>query len=203
MKKVAIIARKSPGKKKEKSISKQKDICKKSAIKELGNDVEFMTYADVGVSGDEELGRKRLYSFFKKMNNYDYAYCLDVDRFSRSYLGLYWLHQYFLESTCQLRFVSGPNLYNKDGSINHEGYLHFFILCGFASYELMRIRDRTKIGRDRAEKEGIKFGRPKKDIDWKKVKELRNKGLSWTKTARVVGVSTPTLIDRAEKEGIK
>ena len=158
LKKVALILRKSPGAKQEESIQKQKDLCNECAKREIGGELKFFTFADAGVSGDDEQGRKRLHKFFEQIDTFDYAYCLDVDRFSRSYLGLYWFHRYFENSKCQLRFVNGPKLYNEDGNISIDGYLFFFILCGFASYELMSIRRRISIGRERAIKKGTKMG---------------------------------------------
>ena len=184
MKQIALILRKSPGAKQEESIQKQKDLCIECAERELGENLKFFTFADAGVSGDDEFGRKRLHKFFEQIDTFDYAYCLDVDRFSRSYLGLYWFHRYFENNKCQLRFVNGPKLYTKDGDVSEEGYLHFFILCGFASYELMSIRRRTSIGRERAIKKGIKMGQQnifEKNPDLcKKIIKDRKKGMSYS-----------------------
>lgn len=157
--KIALILRKSPGKKKEESINKQRDLCLDQVYRDFANEeTEIIQYEDVGISGDDEVGRKKLYEFFERIDRFDFAYCLDVDRFSRSYLGLYWFHKYFESSKCELRFVNGPQLYDNNGEFNEEWYLHFFILCGFASYELLTIRKRTSIGRERAREQGIKLG---------------------------------------------
>ena len=182
MKTVALILRKSPGRKKEESIEKQKDICMEQVKKDIDDEIKFESFADVGVSGDDEEGRKQLHKFLQRIDEFDYAYCLDVDRFSRSWLGLYWFNKYFKESKCELRFVDGPKLYN-DGEINVDGYLHFFILCGFASYELISIRRRTAIGRARAEKQGIKLGQKnfceKNPRLCEQIKYDRNQGMSY------------------------
>ena len=112
---------------------------------------------------------------------------MDVDRFSRSYLGLYWFHKYFENSKCELRFVNGPKLYTENGEFNEEGYLHFFILCGFASYELLSIRKRTSIGRERARKKGIKLGQEnimeKNPELCKAIVRDRGSGLSYSQLA--------------------
>lgn len=185
---IALILRKSPGKKQEESIEKQREICLEQIQKDFRNKKRTIkSYDDVGISGDDEQGRIELYKFFKSIDNFDYAYCLDVDRFSRSYLGLYWFHKYFEDSECELRFVNGPKLYTENGEFNEEGYLHFFILCGFASYELLSIRKRTSIGRERAKKQGIKLGQEnimeKNPMLCRAIINDREKGLSYSQLA--------------------
>ena len=185
---IALILRKSPGKKQEESIDKQRDLCLEQIQRDFGDQERtIMQFEDIGISGDDECGRKKLYSFFEHINNYDFAYCLDVDRFSRSYLGLYWFHKYFENSKCELRFVNGVKLYTNDGEFSEEGYLHFFILCGFASYELLSIRKRTAIGRERARDKGIKLGQEnimeKNPGICKSIIEDRDGGLSYSQLA--------------------
>lgn len=185
---IALILRKSPGKKLEESIEKQYDICMEQIKRDFGDkNIKVIVFKDIGVSGDDEHGRKKLYIFFEQIDNFDYAYCPDVDRFSRSYLGLYWFHKYFENSKCELRFVNGVRLYTSDGEFNEEGYFHFFILCGFASYELLSIRKRTAIGRERAREKGIKLGQEnimeKNPELCKAIIEDRDGGLSYSKLA--------------------
>lgn len=141
---IAIILRKSPTKKPEISLDIQKKIVLnriKIDYKELP---KISIFSDV-CKGDDE-NRKGLSKLFKRINEFDRAYCYNVDRFSRSWLGIKWLHEYF-NNGCQLHFATGlSNLYNENGSLNHDTYLQFFILCGFAQYELLRIRARIKQG---------------------------------------------------------
>jgi len=86
------------------------------------------------------------------------------------------------------------------------GKLLFTVLAAIAEFERETIRERLRAGKEWAKIHGTKSGkpmhRPKKPIDWQKVKELRRYGLSWTKIAKHVGVSPPTLISRAKEEGI-
>ena len=163
MKKIALILRKSPGKKQEESIDKQRELIVECINREVKEERVFVVFEDKEVSGDDKVGRKALHRFFSRISEFDFAYSLDVDRFSRSYLGLYWFHKYFEGSKCELRFVNGPRLYTDSGNFNPDGYLQFFILCAFASYELLSIRRRTSIGRERAQKKGVKFGRKRCD----------------------------------------
>ena len=57
-----------------------------------------------------------------------------------------------------------------------------------------RLIERTRIGIERARKEGKKLGRPAREIDWKKVNEYRNKGISYSAISRILDVPYPTLI---------
>lgn len=115
--------------------------------------------------GDDAGGRTSFLKEVGHIRDFDAAYCLNVDRFSRSWLGIKWLHEYFLE--VPLRFVEGVgDLYNKDGDLIEESYLFFFIQCGFAQYELLKIRKRTRAGIDKLRENPMKWaqkyrGRPK------------------------------------------
>lgn len=169
--KIAGIIRKSPTNSgdENKAVNKHKDLIYQSIKTKFGI-ISIDWYIDV-CSGDDEIGRKELHKFFKRINDYDYAYCYDVDRFSRSWLGLKWFHQYFIKNKCKLVFLDGTNLYRENGNIDEEGYMFFFIKCAFAEYELMKIRNRTKLGRDRIksnpELRKIKYAGGKKGRTWK------------------------------------
>jgi len=86
------------------------------------------------------------------------------------------------------------------------GRLLLGLLALIADFEAETIKERMEAGRAWAKEHGTKsgkpFGRPKSEIDWDRVKDLREHNVSWTKTASIVGVSTPTLITRAKEEGI-
>lgn len=168
--KIAALLRKSPTKsiEEEKAIKKYKEQIKEY-IKDNYNNYKIDWYIDVA-SGDDEKGRKALHRFFKKIKEYDLAICPDVDRFSRSWLGLKWFQQYFINSKCKLIFLDGTNLYDDKGNVNPEGYMFFFIKCAFAEFELIKIRKRTEGGRQRLRKN------PKL---WKKKYKGGKKGRKW------------------------
>lgn len=147
---VAIILRKSPTKQTELSLDLQKKVIIETIERHFKgkNMPKIDVFSDI-CKGDDFEGRIELKKLFNKIKEFDRAYCYNVDRFSRSWLGIKWLHEYFSKG-CQLHFVTGlGNLYNDNGSLNHDIYLQFFILCGFAQYELLRIRSRIKQGIDR------------------------------------------------------
>jgi|TARA_R100000093_G_C1939347_1_gene71504 DNA invertase Pin-like site-specific DNA recombinase len=145
---IAIILRKSPTKNTEIGLDVQKfEILKKIYSDFKKEEITIVTYSDVA-KGDS-VNRPSLTRLFKRIPEFKYAYCYNVDRFSRSWLGIKWLHEYFTDG-CQLRFVTSLGLlYAANGTLNHDTYLQFFILCGFAQYELLRIRSRIKTGIER------------------------------------------------------
>jgi DNA invertase Pin-like site-specific DNA recombinase len=168
--KVLGIIRKSPTKQVEESIEVQKKSCIEKAERDYPNqEVKFDWCIDI-CKGDDP-NRKNLQKYFKALNDYASVYCYNPDRFSRSWLGLKWFHEYFSDGL-QLRFCSGVgDLYTKEGNVNPDIYLQFFILCGFAQYELMRIRARIKLGIARVQSDpklrALKYQGGKKGRSWK------------------------------------
>lgn len=167
---IAGLLRKSPSK----SVEISKDIQKQAILERIrrdfkGESFHIKWFFDVA-SGDDP-NRKWLNIFFKRHTEFNYAYAFNVDRFSRSWLGLMWFHTYFLgEGKPRLRFVNEvPDLYLANGDINSDSWLIFFIFCGMAQAELFRIRARIKAGRERIRADpklwAEKYrGRPKKVI---------------------------------------
>lgn len=175
--KILAILRKSPTKITEISLTDQRrriDAKIAQDIQEgtLPKDVEVVYASDV-CEGDNEEGRTELNAQFRQIDQYGAAYCLNVDRFSRSYIGLKWLSLYFSDGR-PLVFVEGmPYMYNDDGTLKEDMYLFFFMQCGFACYELIKIRNRTRAGIDKLSPEERKEkykGRPKGATDRKKRK---------------------------------
>lgn len=152
MKKILAIVRKSPTNTPEVSIKAQKQKIQERILIDLQSKqitaTEIIWAIDI-CKGDDAEGRVQLNQALKEgASQYQRAYCLNADRFSRSWLGIKWFHEHFLDT--QLHFVEGlPNLYDKDGNVNHESYLFFFIQCGYAQYELLKIRKRTAAGIER------------------------------------------------------
>ena len=71
----------------------------------------------------------------------------------------------------------------------------------FAELYREDIRRRTIEGLKRARAQGKHIGRPRKNVDLRKVKELRRKGLSYADIARLLGVSYSTLRRRLKEVG--
>jgi len=85
------------------------------------------------------------------------------------------------------------------------GRLLLTVLSAIAEYERDIIKERMESGKEYAKIHGTKSGkpmhRPTKNIDWEKVRFYREKGISWTKIAEIVGTTPPTLIKHARMKG--
>lgn len=171
MKKIILGIRKSPTKSEDedKAIQRHKELLLK-AKKENHPDAKHYWCIDV-CSGDDEKNRTELKKYLAKINDYDYLYFVDVDRFSRSWLGLMWFHRYIKPSKCQLRFLDGTSIYDENGTFNPDGYMWFALKCIIAEFELLQIRKRTEMGRNRIlnnpELRKIKYKGGKKGRTWK------------------------------------
>jgi len=65
------------------------------------------------------------------------------------------------------------------------------------------IIERTKIGLERARLEGKQIGRPRKQVDRRKVEYYLKKGLHLTDIAKLLGVSYTTLRRRVKEWGLQ
>jgi len=74
------------------------------------------------------------------------------------------------------------------------------VLAWAAERERELLRQRTIEGMKRAKLEGKHIGRPRKNIDWDKVRRLREKGLSYRAIAKLLGVGYSTLLRRKKNE---
>ncbi|MDD1721472.1 MAG: recombinase family protein [Euryarchaeota archaeon] len=68
------------------------------------------------------------------------------------------------------------------------------IFSWVAERERENLSERTKAGVFRARGEGKHIGRPFKEINWRKVDDYRQKGLSWSAISRVMDIPYNTLI---------
>ena len=79
-----------------------------------------------------------------------------------------------------------------------SGKLMFSLFSAFAEFERNILRERVKSGLENARKKGKKLGRPKREVDIKKILELREKGLGYRKIAKKLNVSHSTIKRRLE-----
>ncbi|MBN2604174.1 MAG: recombinase family protein [Candidatus Thermoplasmatota archaeon] len=125
----------------------------------------------------------------------------DLTRFGRNTEDL--LHQIKSIDNIGKKFISIND--NIDISTK-TGRLLLGMLSLIADYERATILERMEMGKSYAKIHGTKSGkpmhRPSKKIDWNRVKELRDLGMSWTKIAPNVGTTAPTLLKHARKKGI-
>jgi len=137
--------------------------------------------------------------------------CYDLTRFGRDTIELLTNIQ-LLEKEGK-KFISVKE--NIDTSTS-TGELILQIMSAIAEFERKKILERLQEGREWAKIHGTKSGkpmhRPKKDVNWELVRELRELGLSWNKIAqhwnksvksKKEKISVATLIRRAREEGIE
>lgn len=128
--------------------------------------------------------------------------CYDLTRFGRSTIDLL-IQINQIEKTGK----TFATVHDNFDTSTKSGKLLLTMLSAIAEYERATIQERMEAGREWAKIHGTRSGKPMHrpliEIDWDSVKEWRKLGLSWNKTAKQLGISTPTLISRAKDERIK
>ena len=182
------------------SLNYQKEALKKTC--DLNNIELVKVYADEGVSGvkfrpEFEKALKRVLDD-KQITGIVF---FSVFRFGRSTDDI--RHNLMMIKEAGKRFLSVNE--NIDLT-NPQGRFMFNVLSDVAEFERDIIVERMQAGKEWAKTHGTKSGkpmcRPKKEIDWVLVKDRRSHGYSFTKIAKEIGVSVPTLTNRAKEEGV-
>jgi len=163
-------------------------------------------FEDRGVSGtvppNKRPGFKKMLSFLEKHRGE--VRCLIVVELSR--LGRTTLETIktvdLLEQTGAIVWSLSPNEKFTQSEETATRQLMLMILAWVAERERDNLVERTKAGLDRARAEGKTLGRPRGAIDWEKVIELRNEGLSWQKVAERLEVSAMHLYRRRRDAGM-
>lgn len=194
--KVTIYARVSTGKQ-EQSLEEQIRLIKEYCEK---NNFEIVSIYSETASGAKE-DRKEFNTLMHEIelykNQFDTIVVLKLDRFSRSLQSLV-NSIAFLEER-KVHFVS---VLDAIETTTPAGKLIFHIFGALAEFERGLISERTKIGIERAKREGIVCHRPKKEIDVEKVIDLYNKGVALKNIAKINDISTVTLWNRLKEAGV-
>src|SRR5437867_4711687 len=109
------------------------------------------------------------------------------DRFARSLRQLVLALEEF--RALGIDFIS---LHENVDTTTPNGRLVFGIFASIAEFERELIRDRIKSGIRSAKARGIKFGRPRVDVNPRKIKAMRAAGKSWAQVCRATGLSKGT-----------
>ncbi|HID19769.1 MAG TPA: recombinase family protein [Methanophagales archaeon] len=128
----------------------------------------------------------------------DAVVVLKLDRFSRSMLDL-------LTSVERLK-ENGVDFISVNDHIETttpQGKLIFHIMGALAEFERSLIYERTKVGIERAKREGKVCHRPRKNINLDRVLDRYKKGIPLTEIAAIEHVSYSTLRNRLREAGIK
>ena len=174
------------------------DYCRRNDIK------LYKIYSDEGISAvSDRPAFKRAMKRVLEDDNVDGIITYDLTRFGRSIIEILVNINSIKEKKKEVVIIKNNLIIKKDVDSSTNAFLGF--LAVFAEFERNIIRERMIAGREKAKISGTKSGkpmhRPKKYIDWEKVEELKKLGMSWSKTAKHVGVTPATLIKRAKEEG--
>jgi len=176
--------------KKEENVENQREAILKFAKEDL---VFFQDTISGSVRASERVGFNEMIEYIEKMKP-ERLYVYEISRLGRSMIETITLIQE-LEKRLLVIPVSEKErwLATTDRSVRN---LIMAIFSWIAEREREMLIERTKNGLERAKKEGKRLGRPAKDIEWKKVKEYREKGVSYSAISRILDIPYPTLIRR-------
>lgn len=196
--KVAIYARVSTGKQ-DQSLEEQTRILKEHCER---MDFEIMeVYSEIasGAKDDRKEYNNLMHEVEMYRNKFDTVIVWKLDRFSRSLQSLINSIEFLKEHN--VNFVS---VTDHIETTTPTGKLLFHIIGALAEFERSLIRERTKIGMDRARRNGILCNRPKKEVDVDRVISLYNTGnIKMKEIAKMFGISTVTLWKRLDEAGVE
>jgi DNA invertase Pin-like site-specific DNA recombinase len=146
-------------------------------------------YVDSAVSGVKESrpALNRLLADARR-RRFDAVLVYRYDRFARSLRQLVNALGEF--DALGVHFIS---LHECVDTSTPSGRLIFGIFASIAEFERSLITERVKSGQAAARRRGIKFGRPRVDVDGEKILRLRTQGLSYAAIAEATGLSVGTV----------
>jgi DNA invertase Pin-like site-specific DNA recombinase len=146
------------------------------------------SYVDVGISGakDRRPQLDRLMADAHR-RKFDVVVVWKFDRFARSVSHLLRALETF--NALGIAFVS---LSESLDTSTPAGKMVFTVLGAVAELERSLIAERVRAGLRNAKAKGKRLGRPRAVVDRRRIAELRARGRSWRKIARVMGVSAKT-----------
>jgi DNA invertase Pin-like site-specific DNA recombinase len=160
------------------------------------------TYRDEGISGAKGRdGRPALDALLKAATRreFDLIAVWSIDRLGRSL-------QHLVTTVNDLH-ASGVQLYFHQQALDTtqpSGKLMFGVFSSFAEFERDLIRERIKLGVERARKEGKKLGRPSSVTDSTRaaIVELYKKGMSPKKISQTLRCGVGTAFNTLKSRGL-
>ena len=195
---VAIYARVSTGKQ-DQSLEEQTRLIQEYCAR---MNYEVMDVFSETASGSKE-DRKEYINLMHEVemyrNKFNTIVVWKLDRFSRSLQSL--VNSIDFLKQHNVDFVS---ITDNIETTTPAGKLMFHIFGALAEFERDLIYERTKVGIERAKREGIVCNRPRKEIDVERVITLYNSGHAQMKEiARMYKTSTVTLWKRLKEAGVE
>jgi DNA invertase Pin-like site-specific DNA recombinase len=179
------------------STSKQEIENQLIALKEIGVQPENI-YFDDGVSGSSNAkNRKQFKKVFEMIQNKEVStlYVFELSRIGRSAGDTIRLFIEIEQYGTQIISLNPQESWTKFSNNSMNGIRNIFIsmFAWFAEIEKNCLSERTKLGLDRARKEGKVIGRPEKEPDKKEVLKLHGNGLKPAQIARAMKIPYTTL----------
>jgi DNA invertase Pin-like site-specific DNA recombinase len=177
----------------------------KSLLQKEGVPMDLI-FIDYGVSGNTPA--KRRPGFRSLMNHIvqhpgrvTHLYVVELSRLGRNTLETVTLIEE-LESSGIAVWSLSPNEAFTRSDDQAVRQLLLMIMSWVAERERANLVERTRIGLDRARDEGKALGRPRRDLDWEIIEELRNDGLTWKEVAQAMNLSNAQLYRRRSAAGL-
>ena len=150
------------------------------------------------ISGTKKVDERKLGILLHKVHSGDIIICAELSRLGRNLLMIMSILNYCMENEIQIWTIKDN--YKLGNDINSKVLAFAFGLS--AEIERNLISQRTKEALKRKREEGITLGRPKGKMSSyykltgyeERIKELRNKGLSWKNIAKILEVNRNTLL---------
>src|SRR5690242_11363669 len=154
-------------------------------------------FTDTGVSGSKESrpALNRLLADARR-RKFDAVLVYRYDRFARSLRQLVNALSEF--DALGIHFVS---LHEGVDTSTPNGRLVFGIFASIAEFERELTRSRVRSGLAAARARGKRLGRPRVNVDARRIAILRTKGLGWKTIAREMGIGVSTVLRVAQESG--
>ncbi len=135
--------------------------------------------------------RRELNNMLKQITHGDIVLVTRLDRLARNTKDLLEILQQINDRGAEFQSVKEKWV----DTTSPVGKLVITVLGGIAEFERERILERTNEGRERAKKQGVKFGRPKKltQAQIEMIKDQADKGIIHSKIASDFGISHRTV----------
>lgn len=165
---------------------------------------EDCIFTDHGVSGTiparKRTGFKKVLSYIADNPGVKYLYIYELSRLGRTTYETISIIQDLEEAGITVWSLS-PNESFTRSEDKAVRQLMIMILSWVAERERANLVERTKAGLDRAKSEGKKLGRPRNEIDWSKVDEMRKNGYTWEQIAKSLKITVMQLHRRRKQAG--
>jgi DNA invertase Pin-like site-specific DNA recombinase len=185
------------------STSKQEIDNQIIALKDAGVPPENI-YCDGGVSGTVKATNRKAFKKIYDMieaGEVDKLYVYELSRLGRTSSDTLKLFIEIEQKGTNILSLSPNEYWTQITEVPGIRNIFTAMFTWFYDIEKKCISERTKLGQDRARREGKIIGRPEKEPDRKEFNKLKNRGLKPAQIARVMQVPTSTLYRWVERWG--